>query len=99
MKKRYTEAIHKERLIKVLEKKHTCIYCPAAPYLYGDRGPSLMWDTMEGIHPCDICTTFIGLKRIKRGYIGKCPCNVLGPEEAVKRSWIALEEKGYLDDQ
>jgi hypothetical protein len=40
--------------------------------------------------PCKICNRFIGLEGIR------CPCTRLGPHEARKLTWIALDEKGYL---
>lgn len=44
---------------------------------------------------CDMCGYFIGMQ--PNGSPSKCPCDVLGPKEAKKRTWIALEEKGYTE--
>lgn len=40
---------------------------------------------------CDICLGFVGLLEGAH-----CPCSELGDEEAIKRTWIALETKGYI---
>ena len=77
----YTEDMHAKRLIKVLEHQNTCRKCPA--------------DTVELSESCPVCREFIGLYG---SYLQqpRCPCYIFDPQEAAKRSWIALEEKGYL---
>jgi len=89
---KYTEEIHAERLLKMLEQKEPCIYCPtninfgeAVQFLRGNN----TWQH------CDICRNFINIKNSHQLY-PKCPCNKLGKKEAIKRTWLALEEKGYL---
>ena len=79
----YTEKIHVERLLEMLEKKHPCGHCPAEPSFKTD------------MKVCKICLEFIGLDD---GYKW-CPCLILGRQRAIKRTWIALEEKGYLDEK
>ena len=40
---------------------------------------------------CPVCARFVN--NTSRW----CPCNQFGKKEAIKRTWLALEEKGYLD--
>ena len=40
---------------------------------------------------CPVCLNFLGMDEDIY-----CPCIELGKHEAVKRTWIALEEKGYI---
>lgn len=102
----YTEKEHARHLIKVLEYIDTCNECVATfgyrnnPAIYGFtlrtkfRG---LWDNPTEV--CKICTQFVGYNVDTRPVnIGSwCPCHQLGAEEALKKSWIALEKKGYLD--
>ena len=89
MKKRYTEAVHAQRVKKVIEKKRPCDHCPAQPRYVLLR----VFDAWEESQSfvCKICKNFIGLEPSIF-----CPCGELGPKEAVRRTWLALEEKGYL---
>ena len=88
----YTEAIHAERLIKILNKKDTCNKCPATKRFSSRGYPSKLYFN----NPCTICQKFVGLK-FRYGWIEKkCPCNRLGEDKAIKKSWIALEKKGYV---
>ena len=92
---KYTEKIHAKRLLGMLEKKNPCSYCPAGKdfkardfsewglveYECGDINDSYV---------AGICVRFVGGKDC-------CPCTEFGRQEAIKRTWLALEEKGYLD--
>lgn len=80
----YTKKQHAKNLIKILEMESTCTRCPACS---GRDTESYVCDT-----DCRVCRTFIGLPLA----CAPCPCDALGPAEAAKRSWIALEEGGYL---
>jgi len=42
---------------------------------------------------CSICRNFISLSPL----VKLCPCYALKCKKAIKRTWLALEEKGYLD--
>jgi hypothetical protein len=83
----YTEEIHASNLLNLLQKRfiiHICpIDCMAARY----KEKLTLSDLKQ---PCKICNRFIGLEGIR------CPCTRLGPHEARKLTWIALDEKGYL---
>jgi len=39
---------------------------------------------------CYECADFVNVPN------ENCPCNVLGCQEAIKRTWLALEEKGFI---
>ena len=101
MKRKYSEKIHAERLLKVLEKKYTCDKCPASRYHNSAKSPVEVWDDDKGLgkHPCMICNDFVGIGiGEKRERVKKCPCFYFETEsEAFKVSWLALEEKGYLE--
>ena len=81
----YTEEIHAKLLIEILEKPNIYYKCP-----YRQLEPySSVTDA------CKICQGFIGHGNVFKPKPG-CPCLILGSREAIKRSWIALEEKGYI---
>jgi len=88
--KKYTEKIHAERLIKILEKKDTCNRCPAASRFDGGKEPKDLWS--ENSNPCKICCNFINLTEKNKA----CPCDEFGSKGAARLTWIALEEKGYI---
>ena len=100
--KTYTEKIHAEHVIKLLEDPGPCEQC-AATYRHQRKSSSIgqkfrgLWENTEEV--CDICTRFVGYDQKTMPDIGIeswCPCHQLGAEEALKKTWIALEEKGYL---
>ena len=88
--KEYTEAIHAKRLLKMLNKKDPCSCCPAGlsfspgGFILGLSGSAL---NKEGV--CAVCQNFVNLSTYG------CPCYHLGTE-AIKRTWLALEAKGYI---
>ena len=46
-----------------------------------------------------MCNDFVSTGRGASGVLGgPCPCKLLGHDEAVRRTWIALEEGGYNND-
>ena len=94
-RKNYTKRVHAERLIKVLEKVDTCNKCPGAHRFHQDNSANDMWthteDSIWSRPACAICKSFVGMHKYN-----DCPCIELGHNEAVKRSWLALEEKGYI---
>ena len=88
----YTEAIHAERIQKMLESDDPCDCCPASLNFNSRNSPSHPWaydnDLIQPA-PCVVCRAFVGARD------NLCPCHKLGPEGAIKATWIALEEKGY----
>lgn len=92
---KYTEDIHAKQLLKVLEQPNPCRYCPASLTFGRENFFRTQEDRSDA---CTLCRGFVGLKTRSEFFSGlRCPCSVLGPEEAIKRTRIALEEKGYLD--
>lgn len=92
MKGEYTEKVHAVRLLKMLEHKNPCAYCPPNHRSNQMGEPEPYW-TDSKTHPCIVCTSFVGISDAPES----CPCYYFGPQEAIKRTWLALEEKGYLD--
>lgn len=45
-------------------------------------------------YSCTTCLDFLDIYDRKVN----CPCHELGKNEAIKLTWLKLEEKGYLDD-
>ncbi len=88
----YTEKVHAERLLKMLKKKDPCMCCPAQPYFKTETTfgiDSIELDSAGRRGACKICQDFIGIRH-------DCPCCKLKKEEALKRTWLALEAKGYI---
>jgi hypothetical protein len=82
---KYTEKQHAKNLLEMLSMEKPCRFCPIAFYKYAP---------LENLSSqCSICLNFVGIRDLSE--IG-CPCHILGEEEAIKRTWIALEEKGYI---
>ena len=74
----YTEKMHAENLIKMLENEDDIEkICPAGIH-------------KKNMEYCSVCLDFIGSD------CTLCPCSELGCNEAVKLTWLALEEKGYI---
>jgi len=90
--RKYTEKIHGARLLKMMEKDDPCACCPAAPYFDSYLNSYTMWCNPSASSACDICKEFVQLDLM----YSQCPCDEFGKQEAIKRTWIALEEKGYL---
>lgn len=102
--KTYTEKLHAQYLIRLLENPDACEHCPATVFEQTHGDPhrydpmSSIWENYEDV--CDICIGFVGYDRtslpMPPAIFAICPCWQLGQREAVKRSWIALEKKGYI---
>ena len=87
---KYTEKVHAKRLLGMLNKKDPCMCCPKSRNYYPNNGS--VWDyTKEDVLACQICHAFIGCRKTY-----DCPCDKLGKGKAIKRTWLALEEKGYI---
>ena len=102
--KPYTKDEHARHLLKLLENHDPCDKCVATfchqmrYYLFNYyRNGSRIWG-MPQHDICKICIEFVGCSvKIMEAVESWCPCHALGQDEAIKRSWIALEEEGYLD--
>ena len=108
----YTEKLHAERLLHMLEKEKPCVCCPKIRE-FKMNSSSFQYDYLIEVKNrdeiCNICKKFIGIDIQAR----TCPCSTfvdferldysmfeavkISQQEAIKRTWIALEEKGYLD--
>jgi len=93
---KYTEKIHATRLLGMLNKKNPCMCCPQEKH-YGLRHEydDMPWQkAIEGVDDaCHVCLEFVNIKQEGGEW---CPCLILGEKEAIKRTWIALEAKGYI---
>jgi hypothetical protein len=89
---KYTEKMHAKRLLGMLNKKDPCVCCPRCHYYKWD-GQWMFDQHMKYEHWCATCMEFVGMMSVTEGF---CPCTFLGKKEAIKRTWIALEEKGYV---
>jgi len=88
---KYNEKFHAERLLKMLERRNLCLSCPTLKGFIGSE--TLECAKENGVvsqETCIICRGFINLTG------SNCPCRALGSKEAAKRTWLALERKGYL---
>ena len=89
---KYTQEIHIKQLRKMLKLPEPCELCPAK---IGNHRIFLGWRDLHYLKICSICRKFIGLKsssKYMESLNKKCPCNVLGKEEALRRTIEALEE-------
>jgi len=93
---KYTEAEHAKNLLRMLEEPNLCGLCPLS-----FKRPSAPKDEC-----CRVCQEFIevwtaqpSVRTLGEMYFGQffpCPCKYYGEQEAIKRTWLALEEKGYI---
>ena len=90
---KYTEKVHAKRLLVILNTKDTCDRCPK--YRRGNMNhdyiKKISDENEEGA--CTTCRDFIGIRNARDD---GCPCDQLGKKESIKRTWLALEEKGYI---
>lgn len=90
----YTEEIHAERLLEMLELENPCSHCPAQVKFGVDgdfiEDANLFSSTSDERIGCKVCRNFINMKSTG------CPCPMLGKKKALKRTLEALKKKGYL---
>ena len=79
---------HAARLLTILDNRYPCTYCPWFDRVY--------FKGRDFSSHCEICHNFIGITFIEDEKPRKHPCDILGPEEAIKRTWLELERRGYL---
>ena len=84
----YTTEIHVTRLEVMLELGNPCIMCPASANFVG-LGPEELWDSSS--NPCQICREFIDAAEMEVEGLW-CPCSKLGKNEALRRTYLAIEE-------
>lgn len=90
-----SEKYHAKIMIDFFESEKDV--CGSCPYRYNIPHFVKVHDRV-----CKICFKFLDLDSKNRScpcsILGSyCPCFILGSEEASKRTWLKLEEKGYLD--
>jgi len=88
----YTEEMHAKCLLLMLESDNPCKQsnCPVYFYRLVDELPPCDYGDLGGSN--EICKAFVGLLPDDA-----CPCYRFGGPEAIKRTWLALEAKGYLE--
>jgi hypothetical protein len=91
----YTVEKHVKSLVALLAKDEPCNCCPCARDLRMELCPTEMWD-WEADFPCRICREFVGLEWSETagrffGKLAGCPCNALGRDEAIRRTFEALK--------
>jgi len=97
-KEEYTEKVHARMMLIILEISTETIISKCPKMLYEEMrmkyfdGCCTTRYSETGQYFNKLCKNFIGLPND-----AKCPCEELGCQEAIKRTWIALEEKGYLE--
>ena len=93
-KSTYTKKVHIHRLRLMLKRDDPCGCCPAAKMFNAEGYPNILWKDYPNI--CNVCRSFIGLHPVTKCdmySIKKCPCNALGPEEALKQTILALKKE------
>jgi len=91
----YTLKDHAETLLGLLSSAPgPCPYCIAMLWVTNLKNSQYedIWKPTCAV--CDMCRGFVGIEKSSHEII--CPCSILGKKESVKRSWIALDEGGYL---
>jgi hypothetical protein len=95
MKEVYTVEKHVKQLVAMMCRDEPCNYCPAAKGQSMRECPTDLWDC-DADFPCRICREFVGLPFDENagrwiGEMAGCPCNALGGDEALRRTFEALK--------
>ena len=95
---KYTEKLHAEGLLEIFSQEKPCGHCPSKimrERLSIHSWSGERWDFIindKTTPQCDVCWDFIGGDRW-----AICPCRDDNETRAAKATWLALEEKGYLE--
>jgi len=97
--RKYTKAMHMHRLSVMVTRDDACSCCPAtrefSPWI-GAKERVELWKKSSPSEICLICRETVGLTGYGITLSGRagarCPCNVLGKDEAKARTIQALKE-------
>ena len=95
---------HAKRIIELLESQRPCNACPCQAlsdryHRYVDHGDivrAIAADRAIDNYCFNICRSFISITEDEDEEGNQCPCFIFGPEGAAKRTWLALEAKGFI---
>ena len=89
--RKYTRKIHIQRLRQMLGRDKPCKHCPPSQNFKANALACDLWCSSM-IDCCTICREFVGLAALCkwREVANRCPCHVLGNDEAIKKTVEAL---------
>jgi hypothetical protein len=90
------EQEHVEALLEMLSRRAPCRWCPG---VIAEKNNQHNLALRSSAYCVETCHRFIetGVTSISSASLYEIhPCTVLGSFEAIKRTWLALEEKGYI---
>lgn len=95
---------HAKRVIALLEQPESCRACPGQALMdlqprcinLLDMEMAFRVGNAISNYCYNICRSFISITEEEDEACDHCPCLILGPAGAAKRTWLALEEKGFI---